>query len=257
MLRDAIGKQLDHDPDFRWRGEAVTRIENLSDIAFALALGMLISGVDAPQNFSELTRFLIFIIPAAAGFGVLLAVWTSHYTFFRRYGVADRRIIFYNAVLIFLVLYMAYPLRFAFDSLFGWVFGMTTGDVTRSREIGVMSFEISGQIIAIFGVIYGLLFSVIGLMYNHVIHKADLLALNAYEMALTRQERFVKWSEAGIAFAVAGLGWFTILNGFAGFLLTFTALPYTIARKRYLQRLRVHRIHKLDGDQRYCSALSP
>ncbi len=51
MLRKAIGKQLDHDPNFRWRGKAVTRIENLSDIAFAVALGMIISGVDAPRDY--------------------------------------------------------------------------------------------------------------------------------------------------------------------------------------------------------------
>ena len=73
----------------------MTRIENLSDIAFALALGMLISGVDAPQSFEDLIRFLIYIIPAALGFAILLQVWTAHYTFFRRYGVADKRITFY------------------------------------------------------------------------------------------------------------------------------------------------------------------
>lgn len=233
MLRKAIGKQLDHDPNFRWRGEAVTRIENLSDIAFAVALGMIISGVDAPRTYDQLIHFLIFSIPAAACFAVLLGVWIAHYTFFRRYGVADQRVIFYNAVLIFLVLYMAYPLRFAFDSLFAFIIGLSTGDPSRNIEIGISSFEVSGRVIAIFGLIYGLLFSVISLMYGYAVKKAELLDLNGYELALTKQSRFTKWSEALLAFLVAGLGWFTSLNGFAGCLLFFTWLPYIIAQRLY------------------------
>lgn len=233
MLRDAIGKQLDHDPNFRWRGEAVTRIENLSDIAFALALGMLISGVAAPSTYSELIRFLVFIIPAAAGFAVLLSVWNAHYTFFRRYGLIDGRVIFYNAVLIFLVLYMAYPLRFAFDSFFAFIIGISTGDISRNLEIGVSSFDISGRIIAIFGVIYGLLFSVISLMYVHALAQAETLELNAYELAVTKQTCFGRSCEAAIAFGVAILGWSTAINGFAGCLLFFTWLPFVLGRRLF------------------------
>ena len=99
MLRGAIGKPLDHDPNFRWRGEAVTRIENLSDIAFALALGMIISGSSVPQTFAELREFLFFLVPTAAAFAIILQIWMVHYTFFRRYGVADKRIIVLNAAL--------------------------------------------------------------------------------------------------------------------------------------------------------------
>lgn len=233
MLREAVGKQLDHDPNFRWRGEAVTRIENLSDIAFALALGMLISGVDAPATYPELIRFLIFIIPAAAGFAVLLSVWNAHYTFFRRYGLTDGRVIFYNAVLIFLVLYMAYPLRFAFDSFFAFIIGVSTGDVSRNLEIGVSSFEVSGRIIAIFGVIYGLLFSVISLMYVYALRQAETLELNAYELAMTKQTCFGRTCEAVLAFGVAALGWFTVMNGFAGCLLFFTWVPFVLGRRLF------------------------
>ncbi|GLQ19536.1 TMEM175 family protein [Algimonas porphyrae] len=231
MLRDAVGQHLDHEPHFRWRGESVTRIENLSDIAFALALGMLISGIDAPTTYPELIRFLVFIIPAAAGFAVLLSVWSAHYTFFRRYGLTDKRVIFYNAVLIFLVLYMAYPLRFAFDSFFAFVIGVSTGDVSRNLEIGVSSFEISGRIIAIFGVIYGMLFSVISLMYVHALRQAEVLQLNAYELAMTQRACFARGFEACLAFGVAALAWFTNLNGFAGGLLFFTWVPYVWGRK--------------------------
>ena len=234
MIRDVVGKQLDHDPNFRWRGESVTRIENLSDIAFAVALGMIISGVDAPQTFPELIKFLIFSVPAAAAFAVLVEIWMSHYTFFRRYGSADTRIILYNAVLIFLVLYMAYPLRFAFDAFYAWAISMTTGDFSRHVEIGVMDFETSGYIIALFGGIYGCAYVILALMYGYVGRKrADVIGLDALERVITNRDTLTKWSQAGLAFLTALVGLFTPLNGMAGALLFFNFLPRVLIEKIY------------------------
>lgn len=234
MIRDTVSQHLDHDPNFRWRGESVTRIENLSDIAFAVALGMIISGVEAPQTFPELVKFLIFSVPAAAAFAVLVEIWMSHYTFFRRYGSADTRIIVYNAVLIFLVLYMAYPLRFAFDSFYAWAISMTTGDFSRHVEIGVMNFETSGYIMALFGGIYGCAYVILALMYGYIGYKrADVIALSPTERAITRQDTFTKWTQAGLAFATALIAYFTVLNGMAGVLLFFNFLPRLLAPKVY------------------------
>ncbi|MEO1041606.1 MAG: hypothetical protein AAFX52_04885, partial [Pseudomonadota bacterium] len=70
MLRDGLTAQRDHDPHFRWRGEEVTRVENLSDIVFALSVGMLVSSTDVPRSFDEVQQFLIGIVPVTAGFAV-------------------------------------------------------------------------------------------------------------------------------------------------------------------------------------------
>ncbi|MEL6687111.1 MAG: hypothetical protein AAFP97_05790 [Pseudomonadota bacterium] len=231
MIREVVGQQLDHDPNFRWRGESVTRIENLSDIAFAVALGMIVSGVDAPSTFPELIRFLIFIIPAAACFAV--QIWTAHYTFFRRYGVADRTIIVLNAVLIFLILYMAYPLRFVFDSLFAWIIGASTGDVSRYVEIGVMSFETSGEILAIFGAIYAAVYVNLALMYRYIRTKHETLDLNAYESSQTDRDHIYYWLAAILCVVVSLVAWLTPLNGFAGFFLSFNGLIAAFLNKRY------------------------
>lgn len=235
MIRDGLKefKGLDHDPDFRWRGTNVTRIENLSDIAFAIALGMLITGVDAPRNIAGLREFLIYIVPTLAGFSVLLGLWNGHYTFFRRYGVADNKIIALNALLIFVVLFMAYPLRFAFDSLFAWLQSIFTDDYTRSLEIGVTSFAVAGEIIAYFSLFYASAFALFALMQGHVLKKADLLGLNAYELTVTKIERFARWGQCLISLLVAGLAWFTPLNAIAAILLSTFGLIYVVARRRY------------------------
>ena len=232
MLREAIGKPLDHDPHFSWRGEAVTRIENLSDIAFALALGMIVAGgFEAPRTYADMVRFMLFMVPAAAGFAVLLGIWTAHYTFFRRYGVADRTIILLNAVLIFVVLGMAYPLRFTFDSLFAWIVALATGDLSRFEELGVMDMVTSGRIIAIFALIYAASHALVALMYRHALSRRALLALDAPELAATRAAHLRYWLAAALSLGVAALGWFSTLGGFSGAFLALTGLCGSIAKR--------------------------
>jgi len=231
MIREQIKdfKGLDHDPDFRWRGTNVTRIENLSDIIFALALGMLISGVDAPRDIVGLREFLWNIFPTALGFTVLLGLWHGHYTFFRRYGVADRTIIFLNAVLIFVVLFMAYPLRFAFDSLFAFI----TADTAKSVEMGVMTWKVAGEFVAFFSLAYAVAFLIFALMYGHILKKADLLSLNAYEIAITKQTRLTRYVQFSIALFTAGMAYWSPLYPVAGLFHCFFFLAHWLARKRY------------------------
>ena len=217
MIRQAAVRALDHDPRFQWRGGAVTRIENLSDIVFALAFGMLVSSATRPQTFSELTDHLMTIIPVAAGFFVLVAIWNAHFTYFRRYGVGDNYVIFLNCILLLLVLFIAYPLRFIFDSLFGFILALL-GDWSRliASEI---DFRRAGIIMGYFALGYGLIYLVISLMYAHAISKADLLELTETERAMTRQSI---WSFRGhviIAGLIGVVAVFTPLGGFAGSLL--------------------------------------
>ena len=236
MIRGEIiksqGLGLDHDPNFNWRGQAVTRIENLSDIAFALALSMLVAGSGTPQTFQDLGRFLFSIIPVAAGFSVLLGIWHGHFTFFRRYGVADNRIIFINAALIFVVLYMAYPLRFAFDSLFAFIM-MQFGNDQMMYKLGIMDFDTSGVIITYFATAYAVAHFLLALMYRHALKSKELLQLSDYEITVTKREIFIRYGLALLTAVVALVAYFTVLNGMAGGLLFLTFLPYMIANKIY------------------------
>ncbi len=222
MLRSAVGKPLDHDPDFRWRGEAVTRIENLSDIAFALALGMIISSAAPLATYRDLTGFMLLMIPTAAAFAVTLQIWTYHYTFFRRYGVADKTIIVLNAVLIFLVLFMAYPLRFTFTSFFAWILDSAGYLSTSAPEVllGISSLRDATKTIAIFAGFYGLIFAIYGLMYGNVLRKAGLLELNDRELRTTRTARLGMWLSSVVAFIVAAMALLTPLGPFSGCFLT-------------------------------------
>lgn len=189
MIRETLSRELDHDPRFHWRGGSVTRIENLSDIVFALALGMIVSSAARPETFSDLTAHLFTIIPVTAAFAILFMIWNAHYVFFRRYGVADGSIIFLNCILLLLVLFTAYPLRFIFDSLYGYVEGIM-GDWSRLEAAGI-SYREAGVIMGYFAIGYGLIYLVISQMYVHALRKADLLGLTPSEIAMTRQSIWI------------------------------------------------------------------
>lgn len=218
MVRDQLARQLDHDPNFRWRGEAVTRIENLSDIVFALALGMLVSASNPPETYQELFPHLMNIVPVAAGFTIMLVIWNAHFTFFRRYGVADGYTVFLNAVLLLFILFIAYPLRFAFDSLFAWLLGSFAGSWDRIELLGLRNYRDAGHIIAWFSLGLAMIYCLILLMYRHALAKADLLDLNNSERAMTRRSIWRYGSEMMIAILIVPLAAFTPLGPMAAIL---------------------------------------
>ena len=192
---------------------------------------MLITAASPPQTMSDLSGFLISIIPVTAAFAVLIGVWNYHYTFFRRYGVADSRIIFLNAILLFVVLYLAYPLRFAFDSLFAGITGMG-GNIAQIERMQ-MTFEDSGIILAYFGVGYAVVHALFALMHRHVIKKRDLLELTEYEFVITKQSVFTHWGTLIVSLIVAGLAYFTALNGWAGCFMGLIGFVHFIKDRKY------------------------
>ena len=198
MIRSIAAEHLDHDPHFRWRGDQVTRIENLSDIVFALALGMMASASAPPTTLDALNGHLLGIAPFAFGFAVLLLIWNEHFIFFRRYNLADGRIVFLNACLLLLVLFIAYPLRFIFDALFGFLLGLG-GDWSRMADLGVKNTQEAAKITVYFTGGFACLRGVMALMYAHALSRRDVLELNAAEIALTRRDVWQLRGEIAIA----------------------------------------------------------
>ncbi len=232
MLRDHIARQTDQDPHFHWRGENVTRIENLSDIVFALAFGMLVSASTPPTTYGELLTHLWLILPVIAGFSILVLIWNAHYMFFRRYGLTDAKVVLLNAALLLLVLFIAYPLRFIFDGLFGYLLGAFAGDWSRMVETG-MGFKESSHIIAIFSIGYSVVFLVIALMYGHALKKKELLGLNETELALTRRSVWHYWIDVPLGFIVAFCALYTPVGPFSACFLALSGLSAVFLIKRF------------------------
>ena len=217
MIREHITRGLDHDPNFRWRGDAVTRIENLSDIIFALTLSLFVASASPPGIYAELWPHLLTIFPVAAGFAMLLSIWNEHFTFFRRYGVADTKIIFINAVLLLVILFFAYPLRFSFDSLFAFILGQF-GDWSMMQDLGIDTYQQAGEIIAIVSVGLVIIYGLYHWMYQHALNKADILDLSASEIAITRRTIWQHRVQIIFNALISYLAAFTLAGPFAAFL---------------------------------------
>ncbi|MEL6369818.1 MAG: TMEM175 family protein [Pseudomonadota bacterium] len=215
MLRQAVADHLDHDPHFRWRGESVTRIENLSDIVFALSFGMIISATASPTTFDTLKFHLGGIVPVALSFFVMVNIWNTHFLFFRRYGMADRKIYFLNATLLLLVLFVAYPLRFILDSLYAYVLGVM-GDWTRMQVLGFSTQGQAAQIIVYYAAGSAIIQIIFALMYAHVFSHKISLDLSQSERALTQRSIWQSATYVAIAGIVIPVALFTPLGPFAG-----------------------------------------
>ncbi|MEO0884212.1 MAG: TMEM175 family protein [Pseudomonadota bacterium] len=230
MIRQSFTEQLDHDPDFEWRGHQVTRIENLSDIVFALAFSMMVTASDIPFTFQGIKTYLVSLVPISIAFAFMLSMWNRHFLFFRRYGLADNRIVWLNALLLLTILSIAYPMRFIFESLFAWILSLF-GNSSVMQQIEVDTYRQAGEIIAYFGLIFAVLNTIQAQMYMHALTKSELLNLNALERAHTSSAIWAARIDVLVGLVCAGLAYFTILGPFAGFIINL-AFPANWLIKR-------------------------
>src|SRR3954465_14550365 len=102
-----------HEPFFRWRGGGeIARIEGLSDAVFAFAVTLLVVSLEVPKTFNELSELMHGFLPFAISFTLLMQVWLEQNRYFRRYNLQDSLSTVLNWILLFVVLFYVYPLKF-------------------------------------------------------------------------------------------------------------------------------------------------
>ena len=112
-MATTAGKNPDHGA-FRMRGHDVLRVEALSDVVFGFALTLLVVSLEVPRTFNQMIDAMRAFPSFAITFLLLITVWRTHYNFFRRYGLHDPRTVRLNTVLLFVILFYVYPLKFLF-----------------------------------------------------------------------------------------------------------------------------------------------
>src|SRR3984893_2889316 len=115
MIREKLIQKGIGDPTkFRWRSHEISRIEGLSDGVFAFAVTLLVVSLEVPRTFAELMQTMRGFGAFAISFTLLFIVWFNQYKFLRRYGLQDHLTRVLNCVLMFVVLFYVYPLKFVF-----------------------------------------------------------------------------------------------------------------------------------------------
>lgn len=192
MLRTAVKKHfIGMNQEFRYRGEDSTRIEALSDSVFALAIGLLLISTTAPGTFQELLIFTQDLLPFAMCIALITLVWFEHFKFFIRYGFRSGRIVLLNSILLFLLLFYVYPLKFLTKLLvkiyFGFIAPLFGIDTNVGKEINTMiSATEMNQLMVIYGLGAASLFIVLMLMYRYALKQKGELELNEIEIFDTK-----------------------------------------------------------------------
>jgi hypothetical protein len=162
------------------RGREVTRLEGFSDAVFGFALTLLVVSLEVPEDFPALKQTLSGFLPFAATFAVVSWIWFEHYLFFLRYKVEDNLTVLFNLILLFVVLFFAYPLKFVLTRLVAsWTgIGLPHGDPGYAgftpADARLLMVAYSAGFVAVFGVL--------ALFYWNALRQRGALGLDALEL---------------------------------------------------------------------------
>ena len=169
---------------FRLRAREVSRVEAFSDIVFGFALTLIVISLEVPESYEELMHDMRGFLGFAICFAVLMWIWFCHHTYFRRYGMTDGHTIVLNTMLLFLVLYYVYPLKFIFSVVTGAIHDTGPGNAST--------------LFMIYGLGFAGIFALFFLLYLHALHRREQLELNEYELHDTKTMLWMHGSYVGI-----------------------------------------------------------
>ena len=177
----------------RERHHEVTRLEGFSDAVFGFALTLLVVSLETPQTVGALRDLMRGFLPFALTFAMVCWIWYEHNVFFRRYGLQDPWTAFLNSVLLFVVLFYVYPLKFMFDSMFA--------QFTADPALTQMTLPQLSRASAIYGLGFFVLFLIFTLLYRHAYRRRDELKLTPAEAFDVNAFALHHLSSAGVGLA--------------------------------------------------------
>lgn len=216
--------------DFRLRGTEVTRVEAFSDVVFGFALTLLVVSLEVPHTFNQLLATMSGFVPFAISFAILAQVWWVHHNFFRRYGLQDGQTILLNLILLFVVLFYVYPLKFLFNFMFEEAIGHTGVLLPNGQIAPFIAPNQSPLLMIIYGLGYATVFLIFTLLYVHALRKKEELELNRMETYDTQTSIFENGMMAFIGVLSAAVAALLPANkaGLAGFVFFLIALGRSI-----------------------------
>lgn len=206
------------------RGGRTTRLESLTDAVFGFSIALLIVTIEVPTDFDALLETMKGFAGFALSFAILILVWVYHYRFFRHFKLEDTRIIMLNSVLLFVVLFYVYPLKYVFaviSTMLGGVFPLTFAEVA--------------VLMAVYSAGFAAVFLVFALMYQHAYRMRAELALSNQDVIAVREDIancLIMAGSGGVAMIIAlalPSDWAGPIAGFSYFLI----VPAQILNARY------------------------
>ena len=164
-------------------------MEGFADAVFAFALTLLVVSLEVPNTFDELLANMRGFVAFAISGWLLYSVWFDHYIYFRRYGLQDTLTMHLSGVLLFVVLFYVYPLKFLFTALMDELLGFSTQVGSSTQDVvETIRAEQWPLLLVLFGLGFVVVQLVFFLLYWRAYAMREILKLDAYEVSRTRQE---------------------------------------------------------------------
>jgi hypothetical protein len=179
--------------------------------------------------------------PFAICFWFLMVVWVEHYRFFRRFGLRDGTTVRLNMLLLFVVLFYVYPLKFLFTMVAGLLLRTRHGDVfANSGEIR--------ELMVLYGMGCCLVYGLIALLNYQGWRQRRSLGLSLHEEVLTRSYIWDAGLQAGIGLVSCAVACVlpAAKAGYAGLAYLLIAIHKPV-HGRYFDR-RVKRVGEAEHD---------
>jgi len=184
---------------FQLRGKEMNRIEAVSDVVFGFALALLVVSLEVPHTYADLINAMRGFPAFALAFAALMAVWVRHYYFFRYYGLDDPTTIVINTVLLFVVLFYVYPLKFLCNVFLAPLTGMPMRITNAQGGMRlVMAYGDTRGLQMIFGSGFTAVYLVYAAMYWHAWRMREALHLSTFEIAHTRTSMVAELLNSGV-----------------------------------------------------------
>jgi uncharacterized membrane protein len=148
------------------RHHEVTRLEGFSDTVFGFALTLLVVSLEVPDDAEALMTQMSGFFGFALMFAMVAWIWYEHNWFFRHAGLQNPWTVFLNSILLFVVLFYVYPLKFLTASLLHFFFNLGPDEGPRLFASGNNS---GSAVLALYSLGVVLIFGTFVLLYHHAL----------------------------------------------------------------------------------------
>lgn len=180
-MRNEVFKNRHHDARIKYRGENASRLDNLTDAVFGIAITLLIFNLTNPNSFGDLITFTKTLPAFLISISFIIIIWNEHLGFSEIYTLNDTRLTILNTIFIALVIFYVYPLRFLTLFLTNFFF---------NTDIHV---NIQGDQVPYLMIYYGFvafaLYFILYLFYHRASTLKNELKLNRYEEFYTSSQK--------------------------------------------------------------------
>ena len=199
--------------EFRHRAHEVSRVEAFSDVVFGFAISLLVVSLEAPKTYDEMLHVLHGFVPFAICFFLFISIWFEHHRFYKRYAMHDMPTTILNTVLLFVVLFYVYPLKYM---------SLLMARATNEQ----LPLSAAHVLFTVYGIGFTAVFWLFAAMFGRAYSKRDELELNALEVLDTRES---VWDNVFIGmFGILSMALAYVAPQFAGVVYFLIAIPKTI-----------------------------